>query len=211
MLFATWWRKNVLVFLCEWCSAEVLDTFEFTTSRDHHVTFRMDSNTPLLTKCELYDTNNNCFIFCQMIIGSIDVNSSWGYRSYCSYMEDSFDNHTHSTITWSSLVSLETSKVVMSFDFLWIECMILLWKCIIWFGCLSYSINEEDAEKLQLLKSVVVSPQRNDFDSSLEVRNTVQCQRCGFINSEKSTVCRECNALLKGNSFFISSQQARYY
>lgn len=73
-------------------------------------------------------------------------------------------------------------------------------------------IKEEDVEKLQLLKKVsAVASKPIQSDLELETTNTIQCQRCGFVNSEKSTVCRECNALLKGNLFFKSYIQKRYY
>ena len=75
-----------------------------------------------------------------------------------------------------------------------------------------YSVNEEDVEKLQLLKKVVsISPTTKEVDVILEANNTIQCQRCGYINSDKSTVCRECNALLKGQAFFNHSRQPSYY
>ena len=74
-------------------------------------------------------------------------------------------------------------------------------------------VNEEDFERLQLLKNVAVfSPTKeNTDDGDLDTTHVIQCERCGFVNSSKSTVCRECNALLKGNAFFTTSKQTRYY
>lgn len=74
-------------------------------------------------------------------------------------------------------------------------------------------INEDEIEQLQLLKKVpVVDTKKRDLSEVLDdKKQMVSCNRCGYLNSRTSTVCKECNALLKGAELFSPHQGSVYY
>ena len=188
-----------------------MDTFEFTTSRDQHVVFKINTNAPLLTKCELYDSNNNCMLI-GPIQSSVTVHTCWRYRSAHTLLETLLCHLVNPNTRHYRLLFVEGSQVLVSF-YVWMyrvyDPSLEMYQ---YNPTITLRIKNEDVEKLQLLKTIAEpSVVKNEPESILDASNSIQCHRCGFINSETSTVCRECNALLKGNAYFTSSQHTRYY
>lgn len=40
---------------------------------------------------------------------------------------------------------------------------------------------------------------------------SITCSRCGFVNNHNSTVCKECNSLLKDDIVIHQDTQPHYY
>ena len=67
---------------------------------------------------------------------------------------------------------------------------------------------------MQLLKKAVPEAEtkpKNAYEELDDLKNQVPCSRCGYMNSKQSTVCKECNALLYGGTFFNSKNSSVYY
>ena len=73
-----------------------------------------------------------------------------------------------------------------------------------------------DMEKMGLLKKIsddsqLVKGHSKDVNLLDDTTAKISCERCGFVNAKSSTVCKECNALLKGSSLFTGKKEAQYY
>ena len=71
-------------------------------------------------------------------------------------------------------------------------------------------------EKMGLLKKIsddsqLVKGYSKDVNLLDDHTAKIRCERCGFINAKSSTVCKECNALLKGTALFNGKREAQYY
>lgn len=78
------------------------------------------------------------------------------------------------------------------------------------------SVGVEDTEKIGLLKKIADSSQlvtgrSSDMNLLDEKSAKIKCSRCGFINAQTSTVCKECNSLLKDAEFFLHKKEQQYY
>lgn len=83
---------------------------------------------------------------------------------------------------------------------------------------ISYEL--DDNEIVTLLNKTQSVPNQKEGDETISVSRTIRCNRClsivvglflgGFINPPASTVCRECNSLLKGNQLFTSISRKVY-
>ena len=63
---------------------------------------------------------------------------------------------------------------------------------------------DDEAEQMRLLSTAVtitkkVTEEQNFLDGSEE---TVECSKCGYVNKNTSSICRNCNALLHETSLF---------
>ena len=71
-------------------------------------------------------------------------------------------------------------------------------------------------EKMGLLKkmaddSQLVKGYSKDVNLLDDNAAKIRCERCGFVNAKSSTVCKECNALLKGTALFNSKKETQYF
>ena len=78
------------------------------------------------------------------------------------------------------------------------------------------SAGVDDTEKMGLIKNLTDSSQMvtghsRDVNLLDEKTEKIRCERCGFVNAKSSTVCKECNALLKGSEFFSQQKEMQYY
>lgn len=66
-----------------------------------------------------------------------------------------------------------------------------------------------------LLKKInadnLVTGHSTEVDLLDEKEQKIVCYRCGFVNSSNSTVCKECNALLKGDVVVPKEKEHHYY
>ena len=79
---------------------------------------------------------------------------------------------------------------------------------------LNCSIDKEDIESIQLLKKIntdTLITGRETESNVLDDTEKLKCLRCGFVNSKNSTVCKECNALLKEDVLITEKKQHVYY
>ena len=75
-------------------------------------------------------------------------------------------------------------------------------------------MNREDIESIQLLKKINADSLitgRAVESNVLDESEKLKCWRCGFVNSKNSTVCKECNALLKEDALIKEKKQYDYY
>ena len=79
-----------------------------------------------------------------------------------------------------------------------------------------YRTGMDDSEKMGLLKNLTDSTQlvtghTGDLNLLDDKSAKIKCSRCGFVNAQTSTVCKECNSLLKGSEFFLHKKEQQYY
>lgn len=76
-------------------------------------------------------------------------------------------------------------------------------------------MDKEDIESIQLLKKIttdnLITGRTNEANLLDEKEKSIKCNRCGFVNSKNSTVCKECNALLKEDVLSAEKKQIDYY
>jgi len=76
------------------------------------------------------------------------------------------------------------------------------------------SIRQTDSEPISIFSKhdLGLNPAKAEESSLLEERKgMIACKRCGYLNSEKSVVCKECNALLRGTDLFQGKKTRVYY
>lgn len=112
------------------------------------------------------------------------------------------------------LFPVDPSRVGIGDRLLRVEWRTTRWKCLAPGGWVRRRIREEEMERLQLLKRAVPETEtkpKSAYDELDDLKNQVPCSRCGYMNSKQSTVCKECNALLYGGTFFNSKNSSVYY
>ena len=76
------------------------------------------------------------------------------------------------------------------------------------------SVEKEDVESIKLLQKIstdsLITGHTNEGDILDERTKSIKCVRCGFINNSKSTVCKECNSLLK-EDIIMEKKKIDYY
>ena len=164
----------------------VLSTIEVKGSEKRFVSMDTPNmKTPLMTKCEMYDKDNN-------LLMSTDV--------------EDIDRYT------SIFVTLRPYFIII----LLISAIVYIWKKRKVFDPTKEIEGVSDVEKMGLLKkmaddSQLVKGYSKDVNLLDDNAAKIRCERCGFVNAKSSTVCKECNALLKGTALFNSKKETQYY
>lgn len=184
--------------------AEILDTYESSTVSKHRIVFSVPSAyTPLLTKCEMYDAKNNSTLL--------------SFPNHPVILSTSVEEIPPLVSFWKifGLIALISCLGGLAY-YLWVNRQVddpSLSMYVLEFE-LKYSIRQTDSEPISIFSNhdLSLNPSKIEESSLLEERKgVIACKRCGYLNNEKSVVCKECNALLKGTDMFQGTKKRVYY